>query len=98
MPRVEYHPQAKRDLADAASYYADQRPGLKRDFLDEIWRCRQQIVQFPESGAAVLGEVRRKLLTSYPYELVYRIEPGGDIHVIAVAHLKRKPLYWLGRE
>ena len=71
---------------------------MKDDFLDEILRCRQQIAQFPESGAAVFGAVRRKLLTSYPYALVYLIEPDGDIRVIAVAHLKRKPLYWLGRE
>ena len=98
MPDVSYYLQARQDLADAVSYYTRKRPGLERDFLEEARKCECQILQFPESGATIFGEMRRKLFSSYPYALVYIIEPDGDIRVIAVTHLKRKPFYWLGQE
>ena len=83
---------------DAARYYERESPAAKTRFLNEFEACKRQIIQFPESSARIYGEVRRKQLSSYPYALVYRIDLDGDIRVIAVTHLKRKPFYWLGRE
>ncbi|MCK5680075.1 type II toxin-antitoxin system RelE/ParE family toxin, partial [bacterium] len=39
---------------------------------------------------------RRLLLFQVPYSIFFSIEPD-HIHIIAVAHSKRKPGYWLKR-
>jgi plasmid stabilization system protein ParE len=41
-------------------------------------------------------EIRRTLLPRFPYAVVF-IELGGEVRVLAVAHAKRQPGYWLDR-
>lgn len=36
------------------------------------------------------------MMKRFPYQLVYLIEPDA-IYIIALAHLKRQPNYWLYR-
>jgi hypothetical protein len=45
---------------------------------------------------AVDLEVRRALLPRFPYALVF-LELQAEIRVLAVAHAKRHPDYWLNR-
>ncbi len=45
---------------------------------------------------AVDLEVRRALLPRFPYALVF-LELQTEIRVLAVAHAKRHPDYWLNR-
>jgi len=40
--------------------------------------------------------VRRFLLTGFPFALAYVVD-GDSVTVLAVAHLRRRPGYWLGR-
>jgi len=40
--------------------------------------------------------VRRCRLSRFPYALIYTID-NGDILVLAVAHLQRRPDYWRDR-
>jgi len=39
---------------------------------------------------------RRVLVRRFPYSVVY-LEKGGRLWVVAVAHAKRKPFYWIKR-
>ncbi len=96
MPIV-YLPLAERELNDAALYYEMESPGLGSAFLDEIERCEQAIAQFPEAGTCILGQVRRRLLRRFPYALLYSVRRDG-IRILAVMNLKRRPMYWVGRE
>jgi hypothetical protein len=41
-------------------------------------------------------DVRRALLARFPYALVFLILEEG-VRILAVAHAKRRPGYWLGR-
>jgi plasmid stabilization system protein ParE len=41
--------------------------------------------------------VRRALLRRFPFALVFLQRPDGPIRVVAVAHVKRRPGYWLRR-
>lgn len=41
-------------------------------------------------------EIRRALMVRYPYALVF-FELKDEIRIIAVAHDKRRPNYWLYR-
>ncbi|MEK7404298.1 MAG: type II toxin-antitoxin system RelE/ParE family toxin [Acidobacteriota bacterium] len=95
--RVSFHGMAERELDEAASYYSAESPGLGVTFLDEIRRCIQSILEHPEAGPVLVGSVRRRLARRFPYAVVYSIRPA-EIRVLAVMHLRRRPMYWLGRE
>jgi len=43
------------------------------------------------------GGRRQWLFTRFPFALVYRIVSDDSLHVLAVAHYKRKPGYWRSR-
>ena|SRR5579862_6986628 len=95
--KVEYHPKADRELASAVVYYEQQQPGLGRDFLAEVQAVLLMIADHPESGARVHDtEFRRLGLRRFPYLVVYRVLQG-KIRVVAVAHGKHRPGYWISR-
>ncbi|BFU90534.1 MAG: hypothetical protein NTAFB01_17210 [Nitrospira sp.] len=97
MERVSYHRLARRELNEAAQYYESESPGLGAALLDEVERCTQAIVNFPEAGSLITKTVRRRLVLRFPYALLYSIKPD-KIRVLAVMNLKRRPMYWVGRE
>lgn len=41
-------------------------------------------------------DVRRVPVSRFPYHLAYLVTPE-EIHVLAVAHDRRRPIYWSGR-
>ena len=63
MERVSYHLLARRELNEAAQFYDSESPGLGSAFLDEIERCTQAIVNFPEAGSLIIGTIHRRLVT-----------------------------------
>ena len=42
-------------------------------------------------------EFREAGLTDYPYSVIYRALPSGDVQVMAVAHASREPGSWRDR-
>ncbi len=88
---------SERELNEAASYYGSVSPALGAAFLSEIQRSIHSILHRPEAGPVLLGEVQRGLARRFPYAVLYSIRPG-EIRILAVMHLKRRPMYWVGRE
>ncbi|MDH4083001.1 MAG: type II toxin-antitoxin system RelE/ParE family toxin [Nitrospira sp.] len=97
MDCVSYHRLARRELNEAAQYYESESPGLGSAFLDEVERCTQVIANFPEAGPLITETIRRRLLLRFPYALLYTIK-SDRVRVLAVMNLKRRPMYWVGRE
>ncbi|HXJ96292.1 MAG TPA: type II toxin-antitoxin system RelE/ParE family toxin [Terriglobia bacterium] len=97
MRRFIFHVLAERELNDAVDFYEGARSGLGSDFVDDVEHALGQIDQFPESGYLLNGSVRRLLLRRFPYALMYSVRPG-EIRILAIAHLKRRPFYWRGRQ
>ena len=97
MERVSYHRLARRELNEAAQFYDSESPGLGSAFLDEIERCTRAIVEYPEAGPLIIGTIRRRLVLRFPYAILYFIKQNG-LRVLAVMNLKRRPMYWVGRE
>jgi mRNA-degrading endonuclease RelE of RelBE toxin-antitoxin system len=54
------------------------------------------MITFPESSPEIETEIRRCLLSRFPYGIIYGIDDNTVI-VIAVAHLHREPNYWMDR-
>jgi plasmid stabilization system protein ParE len=95
--RVIFSKYAALELRDAASYYEFQVEGLGIRFRGEIKKAVGRILDFPEAWPIERGEVRRCILSKFPYKILYSIEPD-HIFIIAVAHTHRRPDYWIDRE
>ena len=87
---------AQNEIDDAVSWYDSQSAGLGTRFLDELDRSIRRIVSYPFSCLEIEPNIRRCLLTRFPYGIIYGID-SNTIIVIAVAHLHRKPRYWVDR-
>ena len=96
MKRVAFHVEADIEVTEAARYYETKAPGLGSSFLLDIENALEQIRVNPEAFQLIADHVRRKLLRRFPYSILYAIEPDR-IRVLAVAHHRRRPGYWLHR-
>jgi hypothetical protein len=55
-----------------------------------------RIEQAPSRWSSYLNGTRRYLLHRFPFFVVFR-ETATRIEILAVAHARRRPGYWLGR-
>lgn len=55
MTDVRFHPDARTELIDAATYYEEQSEGLGGQFVDEAQRVFVLLVESPDLGSPVVG-------------------------------------------
>ncbi len=95
--RVTFNPTARRELVEAARWYANEA-GVQHadDFISETTRSLKLIVEHVALGSPTAIGCRRLPVHRYPYSIIYRIE-GEHLRVLALAHHSRRPGYWAGR-
>jgi len=93
---VSFLPAARREMREAAFYYRDKASGLGNDFISEVERAVDAVAESPSTWPVFEGELRRRLVRRFPFAVLYRIDPG-EIVIIAIAHLSKKPGYWRSR-
>ena len=99
--RVALHPEARAELRAAAIWFEEQRVGLGDEFVLEISSVFDRIAENPGQfslwpSKVVLPKIRRAVLTRFPYVVAFEVD-ADHIAVLAVAHARRRPLYWLVR-
>jgi toxin ParE1/3/4 len=100
--RLELHPEARAELRSAALWYDERRPGLGDEFVAEVSATLDRIGDAPEShpawpGTRTVGPlIRKAALQRFPYVIAFETHEH-HLLVLAVAHVKRRPLYWLTR-
>ena len=87
---------AEQEVLDAAAYYESRVPGLGDAFLDKVASAVADIAESPQRWPVAQPNIRRRLVYRFPYALFYRADPHETV-VVAVAHLHRRPSYWVGR-
>jgi ParE toxin of type II toxin-antitoxin system, parDE len=87
---------AEIELDQAIRWYGSQAPGLGDAFLVEVLSTAKRIERYPDAWHALGQGIRRCRLGRFPYGLIYSLD-HGDILVLAVAHLHRRPDYWRDR-
>jgi len=97
MKPVRFLSPAEWEMVQAARYYESKVPRLGTEFLSEIQRVVQGIKNHPDAAPKVKGEIRRRILTRFPYAILYQADPD-EIVVLAVMHLRRNPDYWRRRK
>ena len=94
--KFRFHPAAEAELAEAAEWYEAQREGLGLDFLASVRHRIFLVLENPQRWRLFQG-TRRVLLSRFPYAIVYREVASDAIEIVAVAHFKRRPKYWVRR-
>lgn len=87
---------AELELDQAIQWYGAQAPGLGDAFLLEVLSAAGRIARFPQAWHPLGEGARRCRLSRFPYGLIYTVD-NGDILVLAVPHLHRRPDYWRDR-
>ena len=101
--RVELHPEARAEFRDAAVWYDEQRSGFGDEFVAAVTETpARPSVDTPDSYALwpnikpAATSIRRALVQRFPYAIAFEVH-SDQVHVLAVAHARRRPLYWLAR-
>src|SRR3546814_2601841 len=87
--RVTFNPTARRELVEAARWYANEA-GAKHaeDFTRETMRSLKLIVAYAALGSPAANGCRRMPVHRYSYSIIYRIA-GENLRVLAAAHHSR---------
>lgn len=94
--RVRFDELAKLEFDEAKAWYAAIRPELGRLFTSEIRSAIQRIVRMPLMYPVEVAEIRKCILSRFPYTLRYALRDDGVL-IVAVSHQHRAPDYWVQR-
>jgi len=93
---VEFHQEAATEYEAAVEWYAQHSRLAARKFVFEVDRALNFISEAPNRWPKHTHGTRRFLLQHFPFAIVYR-ESSPAVHVIAIAHGRRRPGYWKER-
>jgi len=92
--------EADAAMVEAARWYERNRIGLGLEFLAAVDAAVTRVEENPRIGSRTPGvddeDIRRVFVRRFPYHVVY-IELPDRLQVLAVAHDRRRPGYWLAR-
>jgi plasmid stabilization system protein ParE len=91
--RLIHHPDAEKELIEAALFYERRVPTLGAQFLDAADRAIRAIQEAPGRSGIIEADVRRYLMPRFPYAIYYRILPD-HLRILAFKHHSRHPDYW----
>lgn len=94
--RVRFEECAKLEFDDARAWYRAIRPALDRSFSQEVRAATRRMAHMPLMYPLEMGDIRRCVLTQFPYTLRYAVR-GDLIIIVAVSHHHRAPDYWVDR-
>ena len=98
--RVELHPEADRELSEILRYLGEISETLALTFESDLRSALSRLAVLPGLGAPLGGgapaRYRRYVIRRHGYSIIY-IELKQTIQVVAIAHARRRPGYWMRR-
>jgi toxin ParE1/3/4 len=100
--RVELHPEARAEVRAAALWYDEQRSGLGDRFIERFDEVLHRLEEAPPIYPVWPGTevapvpIHKAVLDQFPYLVAFELHTDSVL-ILAVAHAKRQPLYWLAR-
>lgn len=93
-------PEIRRDLAEASTWYEQQRSGLGSEFVTAVLEVFESLTDNPHLNArrSRRRHVRWRLPQRFPYRVVYEVrQPEQLVLVVAVLHSARHDRHWQRR-
>jgi plasmid stabilization system protein ParE len=94
--RAWVHPEAIAEARAAREWYQVRNAEAAEAFMAELDSAIEKIEEAPRQWPPYLAKTRRYLLRRFPFFVVFR-EANDRVEILAVAHARRRPGYWLGR-
>lgn len=94
--KIEILGIAESELDESIQYYEIQQKGLGKRFYSDFKNTLVRIQKFPKANQIIISDIRRCLLKTFPYSIVYEII-NNTIVIISISHQHRKPYYWKDR-
>ena len=92
-----FHPAAEAEHLESVAFYESKQPGLGAVYLAEFENVMKRVCEGPDRYPIEMEpDIRRIYMNRFPFTVLYR-EKDGVVQVLAVAHQRRRPQYWLGR-
>ena len=86
--------EAKQELLRSEAYYNEQKFGLGFEFIQEVRQGVERVCKEPSIWPEIHKNLQRYYLDRFPFQLIYRIK-NQNLEIIAIAHNKKRPRYWL---
>lgn len=87
---VRLRDEADRDLADAASWYEEQRSGLGHEFLNDAQSLLDRIGEEPLTFPVVHRNARRAVMGRFPFCIYFVVEPTTIIVVTSLFEMQKQ--------
>lgn len=71
--------------------------GWATRFLDDVERAIELVGESPRIGASAGRGFRKTILRRFPLSIIY-VDRDEEIVIVAVAHHRRRPGFWRGRQ
>jgi plasmid stabilization system protein ParE len=88
---------ARAELIDAQDWYENEAPGLGKRFRAAVDAVIERISANPLQFPVVHKSIRRARLHRFPYAIMFVMDTGGTLTVIACFHGSRNPSHWQQR-
>ena len=92
-----FHPGAEAEHFEAIAFFESRQHGLGAAYLTELEKLMTKVVLAPHRYRVERKpNIRRVSLQRFPFEVIFR-DVEGVVQILAVAHKRRRPDYWLNR-
>ncbi|MBC8554039.1 MAG: type II toxin-antitoxin system RelE/ParE family toxin [Candidatus Brocadiales bacterium] len=92
-----FHPAAEAEHLETVAYFESKRPGLGASYIAEFENILAGICEMPFSYPIEMKpDIRRRRMKKFPFTILFRVV-SHSVQILAVAHHRRRPTYWLGR-
>lgn len=95
--KIRFVEEARAEFLDGISYYENQQSRLGRQFKIEVQQTLHWLAEHSEVCRLRPGGYRRLNLRVFPYYIPYIVR-GSTLWVLAIAHGRRNPEYWIQRK
>jgi len=89
--------EAERDITQSFLWYQQRSPAAAEAFRREVVDAIDRIARAPRNWRVDDEGNRRLVLHRFPFTIVYEVTRDA-VHILAVAHHKKRPGYWLGKQ
>ena len=96
MASFRFLPAAEAEFLRQISHYSAIRAELGVKFEEAVAEAVRKAAAHPEHGAPRSRNTWRRLVSGFPFGVVYAVV-GSGIVVVAVADGRRTPVYWVKR-
>jgi hypothetical protein len=94
--KIEALEVARQEFDEAFEYYESRQRGLGEDLRKAVREQVQKIASHPDAWILIRPGIRKCLGSRFPYDVIYQ-KQYEVILILALAHRKRRPLYWQDR-